>query len=1116
MSDQRRLIDAADRERATSELETSFAVEAAAGAGKTTVLVERLLALVGRGRATLDEIVAITFTEKAAGELKVRLREELEKAIAASPSAEVAARYARALDDLGHAPIGTIHSFCASLLRERPVEAGVDPQFQVADELACSLLRERVWEAWLEEELAAGDPALLRAVAHGIRLEDPDGGLYWLAGRLLRVRDLLEGLPPRPAGGLALRDFTAYARRKLAVLVDLVTWHCDDERSATYRERMESARRTLVLAEGLDDAQAEAAVVRLKLYGRFPGKKHWDRADSRDDAKALHDELRARLEAVQAAIGQDLAAACAEAVRGYLEAYRQAKEAEGVLDFDDLLLLARDMLATSREAREHFKARFRYLLIDEFQDTDPLQVEIAFFLAERPGRHAAHWEAADLEPGKLFIVGDPKQSIYRFRRADIEIYEKAKDALGRHGARLTLSQSFRPLRRLAEAVNRIFEAVIRPPDEGRYQPDYVPLHAHRAHAPGRPDVVLLPPPPALADDLQYQDDWRRAEARCVAATIQRIVGEGWAVFDQETGEPRPVSYGDIALLARTFTASDIYADELAAAGVPLRIVGGKHFYLAGEIHSLVSVLAAIDNPHDALSVVAALRGPFFGVSDDELLVARSEHGELNYLEEGWEGTVGAAMRVLRAFHERRNAEPLALLLGRLLEETKALELFSLRPRGAQRVANLLKIVERARQLEAAERVSFRGFVRWLSHLHETQADETESPLLEDDADRVQFLTVHRSKGLEFPVVFVPDMSSGGRHSARFVVLRERRPAEGQVAFYLGRKTQSIRTANWPGEDYETVRAEAEMARLFYVATTRARDLLFLLPGWTGRSAGGFSRFLPEGVVEGEPAWGEETASGFVLDTRAFDLSDRPGRPFRVEPPTDGALPKAAQRRRAARQAWLAGTQQAVAEAGAATAWRTPSRLGEGMLGQPEEGEAPIASGEGRRVGSVVHRCLEQLGAGAAEDVGSLVDAEARRAALSPESKLRASELVRGALESRLMERARAAEACYHEVPFALEVGGTVLSGAMDLVLVEPEGVAVVDFKTDAVSGAAAAEARAATYRPQMLAYALAASRLLCAPVTEVVICFVSSGREVALPISEALLREAEACVAADE
>ena len=445
-------------------------------------------------------------------------------------------------------------------------------------------------------------------MAHGIALEEPDRGLYDLAQRMLRCRDLLGACPPRPQGGASIRQFLAFARPKLASLVDQLDTYCGGPTCEPFRAKMEEARRTVVLAEGLGDAQAEAQVMRLELKGRFPGIKHWSREPSRDLAKELHEALKARLAELQEAIGQDLTAATAEALCGYVGAYRAAKEAEGLLDFDDLLVVARDMLARSREARDHFKAAYSYLLVDEFQDTDPLQVEIVFFLAERRDCHAERWHEVELEPGKLFVVGDPKQSIYRFRRADIEIYERAKAALRRQGDTLVLSQSFRPLAELVATVNHLFATLIRKPPDGAYQPDYVPLHPHRGRGPRRPGSYLLYPPPDLADELTGQDDYRRAEARCVAAMVRRMVDERWAVFDKAEGRERPVGYGDVAVLARTFTASDIYADELAAAGIPLRIVGGRHFYLASEIHSLVAVLKAIDNPHDGLSLVGALRG----------------------------------------------------------------------------------------------------------------------------------------------------------------------------------------------------------------------------------------------------------------------------------------------------------------------------------------------------------------------------------------------------------------------------------------------------------------------------------------------------------------------------
>ncbi len=838
---------------------------------------------------------------------------------------------------------------------------------------------------------------------------------------------------------------------------------------------------------------------------------------------------------------------CATGARSFWRnSYRQAKDDEGLLDFDDLLLLTRNMLRDSPPARDHFKGRYQFLLVDEFQDTDPLQVEIVFFLAERRGRHAAAWDAVEVQPGKLFLVGDPKQSIYRFRRADIETYERAKRALagshlhfahGRHvpnedvtpGAELTLSQSFRPVPGIAEAVNAIFKDQIVPPaDGGLYQPAYVPLHPFREATGDRAAVALLYPPPGHDDELEKIESARRLEARCVATMIRRIVAEErWQVEEKPKDKERKdrvfrdARYGDIAILAERFQFSDTYAEALADADVPLRISGGKHFYMSYEVHSLVAVLKALDNPHDRLSLVAALRGPFFGVSDDELLLAKCAQGTLSYLGDTGKMPVppafAAAVAVLREFHERRDAEPIPLLLQRLYERTKVLELFLLRPRGEQRVANLLKVIVQARALEATQRVSFRSFVRWLARLHQTEAREAESASSEAGDDTVQFLSVHAAKGLEFPIVFLVDMTKGQRGSGSFAVLRDKSPEEGQFAFYLGSKDGVFRTANFPGDDYERARDDAERARLFYVAATRASDYLLMFPGWCGGKAGP-ARFLREAGRPESPDWGAVTPEGLVYDTRTLDLAPPPPRAFRLAPPATGPLTAAAEARLAARAQW----QQAVA-ATLATATRgrvavSPSHLEEGLTPPSDEPEATAGSDAGRRIGSLVHRCLQRSTLDDPADVHARLQAEAKALALSAEQVQHAARLLDTALASPLLARARAA-GCQHEVPFAIEVSRiedatpVLLTGAMDLLFIENGRVVVVDFKTDAVRDEAELARRADAYAPQAAAYALAAQTALCKPVAEVVLFFLSQGREWRIPVTDLLLRHAEQQVA---
>ena len=1109
--------DEVARERARGELGTCLAVEAAAGAGKTSVLVARLLNLIRSGRR-LGRIVAMTFTEKAAGELAMRVREEIEKALDGPLDDAERERFEQALDDLGQAHIGTIHGFCAGLLRERPAEAGVDPQFAVADEMAASVLRDRAWNAWLEAELAAGNPALLRAVACGVKLDKSGKTVLGLAEKLLDCVDLLDGMPARPANWPGVEAVRKQLFLELEQYIAFMQTNARGAQAQKHLNALEGARRSLALSGLMSEPSAEAAFLSARIGKTALGRPHWASKDAHKKGRDAHDALWERLGAAQRQLKQDLAAAIGQALLGFVAAYQRAKDAEGFLDFTDLLLLTRNMLRDVPAARQHFKERFDCILIDEFQDTDPLQVEVAFFLAERLDRHAACWEEVELAPGKLFIVGDPKQSIYRFRRADIEVYERAKERVRAQGDEVILSTSFRPVPGIAEAVNAIFAPIIKKPVDGLYQPDYVALRPHRAAGEGRPAVVLLHPPPEAAAAIGNADDARRLEARCVAAIIRRIVeDERWEISDSKTRERRPIGYRDIAILARTFTSTDHYSDELAAAGVPLRIVGGKHFYVAHEVHALLNVLKAIGNPHDAVAVVAALRGPFFGVSDDELLLATEARGRLNYLDVGHTGLVGQAAAVLRELHLRRNSEGIALLIQRFLERTKGLELLALRPRGEQRVANVLKVVQQARALEAEQGVSFRGFVRWLDRLQATEVRETESPSSEAGDDFVQFLSIHGAKGLEFPAVFVADMTSPEKRGTNFVVFRDRSPAEGQLAFYLGDSDKGIRSPNWPDDDYEARRADAEMTRLLYVATTRARDFLFLMPGWGKEQKNeGLVRFLRHALPLGEPEWGAATPVGVVYDTGTLRLRDPAPRAFCIRPPEDDALAPAALARLEARQRWLESTQAALAAASRGLVVRTPSRLGEGLVAAGEEAEPGAGAQEGRLIGSLVHDCLERATLNEPAALQARLRAEARRLGLADAAATQAQRLLDAALASPIMERARAASAAYHEVPFAIEVQDTLLIGAIDLLFVEGGRATIVDWKTDGVRDETELAQRAAAYRLQALAYALAVKTLLCTEPQEVVLFFLAAGREWPIPVNEAALEEAARAVASQE
>ena len=481
------------RDRVTTDFETTLLLEAGAGTGKTTVLVKRILALLRAGRAPIDRIVAITFTDKAAGELKGRLRDDIEEALE-SASGEEKERLSRAAADLERAPVSTIHAFASSLLRERPFEAGLDPGFAVAAEVASDRTFDDAWDAWLEERMAEGDAVLVRAMTCGLKLD----ALKAAARTVVKERDILgreETAPPFGADSLLDRVRAAVATLRGA--------EGEVRRPGRRRLPLGPRPRERPRPGGAARPREPRAVLprdarRLQPgHSRGTGSRGAACTETKDELKAV----RKAQEAYLAASSAHLAWALRDRLRGFLAAYEKAKADAAVVDFQDLLLRARDVLQSSIPVRRYFQRRFDFVLVDEFQDTDPLQAEIAFLLAEDPeGEPAADWRGCRLKPGKLFVVGDPKQSIYRFRRADIAVYEETKRLVeGGGGETLALTTNFRTVPSIVSFVNERFDEVFADPE---LDPDPRPLVAHRDEVDrgGARTLALAVPPERLPED----------------------------------------------------------------------------------------------------------------------------------------------------------------------------------------------------------------------------------------------------------------------------------------------------------------------------------------------------------------------------------------------------------------------------------------------------------------------------------------------------------------------------------------------------------------------------------------------------------------------------------------
>jgi ATP-dependent exoDNAse (exonuclease V) beta subunit len=835
------LADANARSRISTEFGTTFFVEAAAGTGKTTALVGRIVGLIRSGRGTLARTVAVTFTEKAAGEMKLRLRLEIEKARADATSEE-RTRLDSALEELELARIGTIHAFCGDLLSERPIEAGVDPVFTMLDDEAAAAQADQAFERWLQRILAGPPEGPRRILRRRSGLDPPQELLRTAMHTLREHRDF-----PRPWRRDTF-DRNGAIDGLMRSLADVAELGRESSRSDDWlaRNLAEIARfvreaTRLEAVRGRDHDGLEAELRELaRNKRRFRG---WDYKGSpyttfggltRDEVLTRRDAVRADLEAFIAASEADLAPLLHEALQDAIADYELLKSKSGCLDFLDLLIKARDLVRDNAGVRRELQSRFSHFFIDEFQDTDPLQAEILLLLAA-DDRSVTDWRAVRPVPGKLFLVGDPKQSIYRFRRADVTLYEGIKRRLLAVGAEvLYLTTSFRAPASIQRLVNDAFAPAIAADAEAS---GYVALEPSRPEIAGRPTLIALPVPKPYGDYGNIIDSRiNESLPGAVGAFVDWLVNEsGWTV-DEERRQV-PIRPRHIAILFRRlrYFQSDVtrpYVRALEARRIPHVLVGGRSFHDREEVMALRNAITAIEWPDDELKVFATLRGPFFAFSDEALLAFRQQiNGDgtitirhlnpVRLIDRAALDPAGAevadALDLLRRLHAGRNSRPIAETVTMLLQAVRAHAGIALWQNGEQALANCQRLIDMARHFERCAS-SFRAFVESVEEKAE-HGEVNEAPIVEEGTEGVRVMTVYKAKGLEFPVVILADPT--------YALTRQQpnRHIDSAQSLWLetlcGATPIELREAS----DLEMKRDRAEAIRVAYVAATRARDLM---------------------------------------------------------------------------------------------------------------------------------------------------------------------------------------------------------------------------------------------------------------------------------------------------
>jgi ATP-dependent exoDNAse (exonuclease V) beta subunit len=890
------LTDQQARERIRNDFDTTFVVEAAAGTGKTSELIGRIVAGLSSGRVELSSTVAVTFTDFAAGELKLRLRGEIEtKRNSTDIASDARKNLSQAIRELEEARIGTIHSFCADLLREHPVEAGIDPLFQVAPDDLTYPLFDVAFDRWFERQLENPGEGVRR-----ILRRPPKRGFNFGRIGTLSQRSSESG-PKRLLRRAALdlikeRDFTTPWRlpegfdRKAQIdelvfeMRELGDWSDDGDsdqwftKSLAYLKQFVSdITRVESLGEPRDYDGIEARLFGLLGAWKSKNYKAYFRNDNfpKDELRLRRDALKVRVQTFVDQAGADLAPRLREELWQVVEEFERLKARAGYLDFLDLLIRVGKLVRDNSDVRVDLQRRFKHIFVDEFQDTDPVQAEILMLLgADDPDE--SDWRKTRPFPGKLFIVGDPKQSIYRFRRADVALYQEVKQRiLNSGGALLNLTDSFRSVPRIQNAVNSAFERVMS--RDCQTQAPFVPLGPYRDDLSTQPAIVALPASQPYGDYGSVVD-WKIEESLPgdVAAFVDWLVNaSGWKVTEREHADVLvPIQPRHVCLLFRRFRSfsTDVtrpYVRALEAHRIPHLVVGGSSFHSREEVEAVRNALTAIEWPDDELAVYATLRGPLFAFTDAQLLAYRSRSARLHpfrrvpeNLPESLKEIVDA-LAILKKLHQKRNYRPVADTVGNLLSLTRAHAGFANWPTGEQALANLMRLSDMARRTESNGLISFRGFVDWLEEQAES-GEAGDAPIMEEGVDGVRIMTVHKAKGLEFPVVILADITAKETREASRWTDRPAGLSAMRIAGCTPLEVQEHR-------DDEVKLEKEEAARVLYVASTRARDLLVVCgvgdqpyEGWLSPLSpviypGYANSFNPQSTEPtGCPAFGQDT------------------------------------------------------------------------------------------------------------------------------------------------------------------------------------------------------------------------------------------------------------------
>ena len=1019
------LRDQQARDKIAEALDRNMMVLAGAGAGKTYALVQRMVNAVQTGVVAVDQLSAITFTRKAAGEMRGRFFSEL-KSRAKNADGEDLDRIQNALEKVDQCFIGTIHSFCGQLLRERPVEASLPPDFSEVEEREEAVMRREAWDQFVQQSFLSEDPQLVKFEELGLRPED----LYGFFQRRYQFSDvpLVSEPVQKPDLSTAVSQLEAFLQHTGAFIPDPLPGRRDACQTALMRARLFLSNR------GIQSDADRIALLHILSGNLGVTLKSW--APNQDFAKHLRDTLLPELQTeildpTLTRWRQYIYRFAAPFVDDAVAEYAKTRRETGRLTFQDLLELAARLLRDHPEVRRHFQDRYHCLFVDEFQDTDPIQAEILLYLTGE-NLQETDWRKLTPRPGSLFLVGDGKQSIYRFRRADVETFDLVRNRIDNtNGDIVNLNTNFRSLGRLCDWINAAFEPLFTA-HEKPYQAEFAPLFKYRSD--DETDAVRR-----ISIDKVYRNS-RSQIAEEDAARIANFIATAIEGKTEINGEAANASPGDFLILTRTSGYLSHYAQALEERSIPFEITGGNRLGEADVLHTLTDFLETVYMPDNPLPLLAYLRGDLVGLGDDALYAFKKAGGDFNWTRDLPKGMDRELRRTFeQAYdHLKKALEWLYSLspdtaIARCVERLGLLPFVRTLPMGETHAGNLIRILSLIREW-SAQGMHWGQVVTELRALIDDRDYKIEQMTIPSAQENVvRLMNLHQAKGLQGKIVFLADPydTSYTRYGPEFHVSRTsdepflalpitkpRGPYQREVV---------AEPAGWEDAQAEETRfLQGEELRLLYVAATRAENLLVVSTYEEKPDHGPWSPLYPHLKNVSELAHG--------------DHSPQPT----PETPSTKTLSVEMERKQRD-QFW-----QTVKKESFKVAQVTDDRAD---VTYTDEGRS--AAGKGAAYGTVIHRIFDdainmRLPADPTPYVAHLLNNAGADAGFLPH----ALDALQHFRNSEIWAEIQASETVYTEVPFAVSQAenntSEIIRGVIDLVYRLPGGWKIVDYKTNTV------------------------------------------------------------------